>query len=144
MLYLLILLEHSLGIEQTEELLQTILRLTRQPQYRELRRAFGGWVRHVLFPRALPQAVNLSDSDNLQEISTMLTTHSKKNDWGYKWRQEGRQEGAADMLERQLTRKFGPLPGSLRERVRQASPEQLEVWSLNMLDAARLDDVFDS
>ncbi|SHI19874.1 Rpn family recombination-promoting nuclease/putative transposase, partial [Pollutimonas bauzanensis] len=135
---LLFRLEHSQGIEQTQELLQTILRLTRRPQYRELRRAFGGWVRHVLFARALPQAANLPDSDDLQEISTMLTTHSKK-DWGYQWRQEG----AADMLERQMTRKFGSLPDTMRQRLREASGEQLEAWSLNVLDAAGLEDVFD-
>ncbi|SHI27121.1 DUF4351 domain-containing protein [Pollutimonas bauzanensis] len=73
----------------------------------------------------------------------MLTTHSKK-DWGYQWRQEGQQEGVANMLERQMTRKFGSLPESVRQRLRQASAEQLEAWSLNVLDAAHLEDVFDS
>lgn len=137
---LLFQLEHCQGIAQAQQLLQTVLKLTRQPQYDELRRAFGSWVRHVLFSRALPHARSLARTDDLQEISTMLTTHSR--DWSYQLRQEGRQEGAANMLERMLTRKFGLLDDATRQHLRQAETSQLEAWSLNFVNANSLEDVF--
>ena len=57
-------------------------------------------------------------------------------------RLEGKLEGEATMLQRQLARKFGPLPQPLLQRIQSATPDQLETWSLNILDAATLDDVF--
>ncbi len=53
-----------------------------------------------------------------------------------------RREGEAIMLERQLIQKFGPLPEELRERLKNPTQTQLETWSLNILDANSLDDVF--
>jgi hypothetical protein len=58
-------------------------------------------------------------------------------------RAEGRAEGVAGVLVRQLTRKFGPVPNALRERIDTASIEQLELWSDRVLDAATVDEVFD-
>jgi hypothetical protein len=56
-------------------------------------------------------------------------------------RAEGRVEGMANVLVRQLTRKFGPLPESAEAAIRAASLEQLEVWTDRVLDAASLDEV---
>lgn len=58
-----------------------------------------------------------------------------------KGRQEGIQEGASDLLAALLIRKFGPLPESVQQQIQSATPAQLETWSLNILDAATLDDV---
>jgi hypothetical protein len=58
-------------------------------------------------------------------------------------RAEGRAEGAAKLLVRQLTRKFGPLPNRVRKQIDAASLDQLEVWSDRVLDAPTLDEVFD-
>lgn len=55
---------------------------------------------------------------------------------------EGRLEGEATLLQRQLIRKFGPLPETLQQRIQTATPVQLETWSLNILDAQTLDAVF--
>ena len=57
-------------------------------------------------------------------------------------RQEGRQEGEAALLQRQLARRFGPLPEWARERLNQASGSDLERWSVQILEAAQLEDVF--
>jgi len=57
-------------------------------------------------------------------------------------RQEGRQEGEATVLLRQLTRRFGPLGAPMTEKIRHASPAELEQWADNILDARSLDDVF--
>ncbi|MER1966551.1 DUF4351 domain-containing protein, partial [Castellaniella sp. GW247-6E4] len=54
----------------------------------------------------------------------------------------GRVEGQAELLLRQLGRRFGAIPGTATERVRAATAEQLETWSLNFVDATTLDEVF--
>lgn len=56
--------------------------------------------------------------------------------------QEGMQAGQAALLERQLIRKFGPLPDTLVQRIKQGSASELETWSLNFVDANSLDQVF--
>ncbi|GAA5236832.1 hypothetical protein GCM10025795_50970 [Verticiella sediminum] len=66
-------------------------------------------------------------------------------------RQEGRQEGRGEghheglrqALSSLLERRFGPLPPAARERVQTASADTLQIWLLRVLDAARLDDVFE-
>jgi hypothetical protein len=58
-------------------------------------------------------------------------------------RTEGRTEGAATLLGRLLTRRFGPLPDTVRERIDTATLEQLAAWSDRVLDASTLDEVFD-
>jgi predicted transposase YdaD len=60
-----------------------------------------------------------------------------------KGRAEGRAEGAATVLVRQLTRRFGPIPDTVRERIDTATLAQLEAWSDRVLDASTLDDVID-
>ncbi|MDN5843355.1 MAG: DUF4351 domain-containing protein, partial [Alcaligenaceae bacterium] len=51
-------------------------------------------------------------------------------------------EGEADLLLRQITRKFGSFPKATRQRIQTATSAQLETWSLNILDAETLDEVF--
>jgi hypothetical protein len=43
--------------------------------------------------------------------------------------ERGRKEGALAIMERQLTRRFGPLPKTARKKLEKASLEQLEAWS---------------
>ncbi len=144
---LLFRMEHNRGIDDVRNLMQTILGLTQGLEYAELRRAFFSWARYALLPRALPD-VAIPHVENLLEISTMLMDQSRS--WTHQWkmegreegRQEGRQEGEATLLQRQLTRKFGPLPETIEQRLQHATPAQLETWSLNILDAAFLDEVF--
>jgi len=57
-------------------------------------------------------------------------------------RNEGLIEGQAKLLLRLLSRRFGTIPDTLTERIRTATAEQLETWSLNILDAETLDEVF--
>ncbi len=69
-------------------------------------------------------------------------TRSWTHQWKMEGRQEGIQEGEATLLQRLLTRKFGPLPEAMQQRITSATTAQLEIWSLNILDATTLDDVF--
>jgi len=65
-------------------------------------------------------------------------------------RQEGRREGKAEgivegeakSLTRLLERRFGPLPGSVHERIAVAGPWQVEAWLDAVLDAPDLEAVF--
>ena len=55
---------------------------------------------------------------------------------------QGEVKGAAVMLERQLERRFGPLPAWTIDRLHNAGRTALESWALRLLDAATLDEVF--
>jgi flagellar biosynthesis/type III secretory pathway protein FliH len=55
---------------------------------------------------------------------------------------QGRTEGGRAVLERQLRRRFGPLPTEAAERLRGAPEADVEAWADNVLDAATLDEVF--
>ena len=56
--------------------------------------------------------------------------------------QQGIRQGEAAILRRMLARRFGALPDSVLARLSNASSDELEAWSLNLLDAASLDEVF--
>lgn len=55
---------------------------------------------------------------------------------------EGKLEGESLILQRLLTKRFGPLPDWATETIAQAQSEQLEQWSLQLLDAETLEAVF--
>ena len=90
---LLFRLEHNQGLEPTVEMLQTVLRLTKNPELAELQTVFFHWVRSVLLPRSLPSELtsDLSQAKTFSELTTMMTTHSKN--WGDLLREEGEQKG---------------------------------------------------
>jgi hypothetical protein len=57
-------------------------------------------------------------------------------------RREGRQEGQLELVTRQLTRRFGPLPDWATARLQAADASQLEQWADRVLDAPSLEAVF--
>ena len=46
------------------------------------------------------------------------------------------------MLQRLITRRFGPLTQDTLDRLKNATAAQLETWGLNFVDATTLEDVF--
>ncbi|KAA0911243.1 hypothetical protein [Pusillimonas sp. ANT_WB101] len=63
-----------------------------------------------------------------------------------KGREEGLQEGrnsAARLLSAMLERRFGQLPAWVTTRIAQADTETLQRWTLNVLEAKRLEAVFE-
>lgn len=56
--------------------------------------------------------------------------------------QKGMRQGESAILTKLLERRFGPLPQWARERIEQADLIELEAIGLRLLDAARLEDVF--
>ena len=63
-------------------------------------------------------------------------------EWNRILREEGRQEGEANLLLRQLEQKFGRIDSNTRTRVQSADAERLLDWGLRVLTAERLEDVF--
>ena len=55
---------------------------------------------------------------------------------------QGRAEGERAVLERLLFRRFGELPQAVGARLGGAAEAELEAWADRVLDAATLDDVF--
>ncbi len=58
------------------------------------------------------------------------------------WLQDGRQEGEAKILTRLLQRRFGSIPAWASEKITKATSQSLEEWSLRVLDAQSLEEVF--
>ena len=57
---------------------------------------------------------------------------------------EGKLEGRQSVLQRQLAKRFGDsvLDIRMQERLRSATPEELDTWAERILDAATIDDIF--
>ncbi len=70
--------------------------------------------------------------------------------WEAQWLQEGEKkgeqkglkEGQTGLLQRQLVRRFGPLPQDMLQRLNTATTDDLEHWADRVLDAHSLDEVF--
>lgn len=62
----------------------------------------------------------------------------------HKGRLEGRLEGGQNVLKRLLAKRFGDsvLDIRVQERLRSATPEELDTWAERILDAATIDDIF--
>jgi len=60
-------------------------------------------------------------------------------------RQEGLQEARHELLERLLRKRFGAAASApqIRERLRRADAEQLDLWAERLLDAASMEEVFE-
>lgn len=78
--------------------------------------------------------------DSLDEVETMLAENIDR--WNRELREEGRQEGEARLVLRQLRLKFGPLDPEIEKRVRSADPERVLEWGERVLTAENLQDVF--
>jgi hypothetical protein len=57
--------------------------------------------------------------------------------------EQGLQQGEALVLKRLLTRRFGPLPEEVENKLAQADRSQLESWADRVLDAKSLEEVFE-
>lgn len=55
--------------------------------------------------------------------------------------EKGLEKGEATMLLRLLSRRFGPLDESIRQRIENASSAELEAWADRVLTAQTLDEV---
>ncbi|HEX6811182.1 MAG TPA: DUF4351 domain-containing protein, partial [Planctomycetota bacterium] len=90
------------------------------------------------------EQLQMAFANNLnQPEGTRMTTGQKLRLEGrMQGRAEGRAEGQANVLLRQLTRRFGPLPTEVTQRVQAATQPELDLWIDRILDAKNLADVF--
>ena len=75
-----------------------------------------------------------------EENRTMAGMIQRAHDEGMR---EGMREGRVDILEQQLTRRFGPLAPALSDRLHSGSAAELEAWAEKVLDARVVEDVFE-
>ena len=127
---------------EREEIQRGILELAEHlgdPGEGSLRRAFLVWLEKVLlFDRRDEEEI--PETVGLQEFKTML--ENRVREWNRELREEGRREGEAELLLRQLERRFGPLDSRTRARVSRAGSERILEWGERFATAATLADVF--
>jgi len=58
-------------------------------------------------------------------------------------RVEGRAEGRAELLMRLLTSRFGEVSPAIAQRLREATPEQVDAWAERILTAQSLEEMFE-
>ncbi|WP_323011580.1 Rpn family recombination-promoting nuclease/putative transposase [Castellaniella sp.] len=141
---LLFRLRHDRKIEQWQVSLHTLTQaILALPESQELNRSITAWLvlmieRNAALPEPLPP------TKTLQELDMIIA--EEPGIWAKQWlkegREEGRIEGQAGLLLRLLERRFGKQPDHIHEKIHAATRAQLEAWSLNILDAQVLDDVF--
>jgi hypothetical protein len=56
--------------------------------------------------------------------------------------EQGQQQALSELVGKQLARRFGTLPHAIEDRLRQASPADLQAWGEAVLDAPTLESVF--
>jgi prophage antirepressor-like protein len=136
-------IEKSDGWSEVRESVRR-LRQSLPPAEADLRQAFETWLKKVVMPRLGLSQEEVSAAATLEEVDTMLA--EKIDRWNRELRekslQEGRQEGEARIVLRQLRLKFGPLEPDVEERVRTAEADRLLAWSERILTAESLRDVF--
>ena len=71
-----------------------------------------------------------------------MTLAEKFDQWAKEYKQEGRQEGETLLLQRLLTRRFGPLPPEVLVRIAAATEADITRWADRVLDADFLEEVF--
>ena len=62
-------------------------------------------------------------------------------EWPKEWVEKGRKEGVRSVLQDQLSQKFGELPESVSEQIRQADYSQLQRWTKRVIDAESLEQI---
>lgn len=142
-------LEHSRSPEDLRRVVHAVAGLLRDPRHEGMRRAFSLWLKRLLRRKAAAATIGDIDRiDDLLENDTMLAERIEQ--WFdeatqkglVKGRTEGRLEGEAALLARQMERRFGPLPAWASARLASATEAELRAWGDAVLTAASLDAVF--
>lgn len=112
-----------------------------------LRRAFKEFFGRLLSETAHIE-IDITAVQDLTEMHRML--NERIREWGRPYREEGLKEGIeqgielgeARLLKRQLTKRFGPMPEWVVAKIDEATTDQLEIWSEQILDAESVEAVF--
>ncbi|NJO18366.1 MAG: DUF4351 domain-containing protein [Thioploca sp.] len=100
------------------------------------------------------RTLELQQLINLEMENMPITIDKADNLWFQEGKLEGRQEGRLEgkqegqvegeltLLRRLMERRFGTLPLWTLERLNHATCEELETWGMQLLEAKRLEDIF--
>lgn len=152
-------LKNSQNLETIQPIIRRLRKLLAAPEHDSLRRALTVWIKQVILNKTLLGEEENPDDDivnDLDEVETMI--EQRMNQWVKEMKQQARQEGLLEgrlegklegrlegevtVLERQLTRRFGPLSEAVQQKLAEATQQQLESWTDRILDATRIEDVF--
>jgi hypothetical protein len=109
----------------------------------ELKRTFAIWIRAAL----LRQSKNTLVLPKVRDLKELKMSLANRFDlWAHEYEKKGMEKGIekgeALLLQRQLVRRFGPLPSDLVAMISTASANQIETWGDRVLDATSLEAVF--
>lgn len=62
--------------------------------------------------------------------------------WLHQWEAQGMQKGLQSTLLSLIQHKFGAVQDKYQQEAAQGNPQQLAMWSLRVLDASTIDEVF--
>ncbi|MCD6010105.1 Rpn family recombination-promoting nuclease/putative transposase [Halomonas sp. IOP_31] len=92
------------------------------------------WLKRHL--QRLGAEVNLDQLNSLVEDKDMLAENLES------WARREQQQGETRLLIKQIKMKFGELPEWAQRRLEHASADQLDEWSMSILTASSLDELF--
>jgi len=134
-------MEANRGKDEVFAVIRELAEMLRAPGLKSLRRALNVWTKNLLLRYA-------TDSKIIDKVSEIVDIFEENDmveavyeNWGDAYKREGRQEGAAKLLVRQLSHRFGPLPKWAETRVSKAKAAQLEKWADAIFDASNLTEV---
>src|SRR5690606_31499029 len=90
-----------------------------------------------LEPEYLRAVEALSEEHKMSYVTLLEREYTKRGGLAgiAEGRTEGRVEGQADLLLRQIQRRFGRVDAETTQRIQAARSKDLETWSLNFVDA---------
>ena len=149
----LVRMERASGPEELQAAVKALIRSLSEPRYLSLRRAFTVWIRRLLLGRLNLQEP-IPEVCDLQEVDHMLA--ERMTQWTETWKQQGLEQGLEKglqkgeligqekMLAKMIRKRFGNLFDiHFQERLRNATPEQLERWADRFLDAGTIEEIFE-
>ena len=109
----------------------------------ELKRILAIWIRGVVLRRSKGTLL-LPKVQDLKELK--MTLAERFDTWALQYEQrgveKGIEKGEALVLQKLLTKRFGPLPPEVVGQISVASVQQIDTWVDRVLDAESLDAVF--
>jgi len=146
-------LEHSRHAEDILQVMQHFLEWLTDPDQESLKRGIATWLSEIPLKRLAP-GHDIKPAATLLEAHTMLA--ETIDSWTRQWkkeglqeglelgRQKGREEGELLLLQRLLSKRFGPLPDWVVGRLQRATLAELENWGERILEARSLAEVFEA
>jgi hypothetical protein len=124
------------------ELNRALIRLLSSPENKKLLNNFISWINHLLsdrFDRTVIIPTNASNEEALEMLQEEITN------WENEKFMAGLQKGYIKILMNQLAKKFGQdsVDATVKERLQNASEEEILTWSDRFVFAKTLNEVFD-